>query len=250
MSKRRSLIDYFPHRKSRRYAAPSTSSAIDESTGHRPMTRGRVTSNQTEYAESFPASVYDRPCTASFTSTVFTTPGVVIDNDNNTFRLNIADLSYCDGIDPYYDLYELFKVKKVVMEYWLSDNDLVSKTDVNSIIEMSVYEPQYTPDSAIHLFDQVQGFPNHKTQLLVPGKVYVKSFEPVYDILQGASTNIGSGLGVPLKQNMWVRTAELDAESTLVSSNCYLVIWYKRYLQPKEISYRFRYEVEFKSKKL
>lgn len=150
-------------------------------------------------------------------------------------------------------MFQLFKVKKLIMEYWLTDNDEVVKSDQMFLREVSVPVSDFVGrDETTVTEASITAFPNHKMKLLIPGKVYKKVLYPKFAVLQGNANNTGSGVGIPKRQNLWNETSAISA-SALTSANCVAIFWTQpgsaSMAETSFITYRIRQIVQFASRR-
>lgn len=83
-------------------------------------------------------------------------------------------------INAYAVLYDLYKVKRMVAEFWLNDNDEYAKPDTQMISMWSGYDPD--ANSKKLTANSIKKLPGVKRQIMMPGRVYRLNIRPKFTI--------------------------------------------------------------------
>lgn len=129
---------------------------------------------------------YKKGLTAKIVGDDFTLEISALGGDANTMlvmydggNLGISQFAM-EQINAYSTLYDSYKVKRVVAEWWLNDNDEFSKPDTQLVNMWQCYD--HDAFSKVLKANSIKQQPGVRRHIMMPGRVYRTSFKPKFVI--------------------------------------------------------------------
>lgn len=176
--------------------------------------------------------------------------------ENNPFILNFsnADLLNNTQWQAYVAMFDMCKINRVYMEYFLRDNDIETAANHFFLYEMTLYDPDWRHRDVKDVTGAgMQATPTHKTRILKEAIIYKASLRPTFGLIQAnnASSTTDRSVLVPARGIYWHDVQELNNPLYPVkSANAVLFNWANpNAAESNALSYRVRLDITFKGRK-